>query len=100
MGKNKYADQAGPQRELDFHQFGPLTEQEIKQKAEQFLLDAKNDGLQKVLIITGKGIHSVGGQAVVRPVLQNFLPHLGLVKQVYQARRDRGGAGALEVVLS
>jgi NDP-sugar pyrophosphorylase family protein len=55
--------------------------------------------LSKIIFITGKGLHSRNGSPVVKPILKNYLSTLGTVERVYEARRDRGGEGALEVIL-
>lgn len=96
---NKYADLNEPQAEFDFHDLGILSTAEIQKMATNFLQESKKSGLQKVLIITGKGLHSKDNEAVVKPVLLEYLPTLSFVSSVRLARRDRGGDGALEVVL-
>lgn len=98
--QNKYADLNVPEAEFDFHERGILTKSEICNLAKNFLQEASVQGLTRVLIITGKGIHSRENGPVVKPLLQEFLPTLNIVKQVMPARRDRGGDGALEVLLN
>ena len=96
---NKYAHLSQPQATLDFHGLGVLTPNEIHQKAQDFIQDASKKGFKRVLIITGKGMHSKAGP-VIGPLLEEFLPRLDEVKSVVKARRDRGGEGALEVELT
>ncbi len=96
---NKYADLATPQRQLDFHQFGSLTPNQIYQEIERFLDDASKAKLQKVLIITGKGLHSKDGKAVIKPLIQNYLRSHDQVKNFSFAPINQGGDGAIMVTL-
>lgn len=93
---NKYAHLAEPKATLDFHNHGVLTEYEICSLAQQFVENALSKGFTKILIITGKGLHSKEGP-VIEPLLREFLPTIPGVRSVLTARRDRGGEGALEV---
>lgn len=77
---------------------GILTEDEIRRIAQEFVEESAKKGLRRVLIITGKGLHSAEGP-VIRPLLKWFLHKLPQVKSVETARFDRGGEGALEVQL-
>lgn len=95
---NKYAHLAGPQAELDFHGKGVLNPKQISQMLDQFLEDSYSKGLSKVLVVTGKGMHSKNG-AVVKPTVIKHLANHELVESANSARRDRGGDGALEVRL-
>ena len=95
---NKYAHMSKPQAELDFHDEGVLTREEICDQAAAFIRQCSERGMKKVLIITGKGLHSDKGP-VIRPLLKDFLPRLPQVQSVAYARRDRGGEGALEIDL-
>ena len=96
---NKYDNLSRPQAEFDFHNLGILTPRDIQKLADQFLDKCINRGLSKIIFITGKGLHSRNGSPVVKPILKNYLSTLGTVERVYEARRDRGGEGALEVIL-
>jgi DNA-nicking Smr family endonuclease len=95
---NKYAHMNQPQAELDYHDRGKLTEQEIKSLAQEFIENCVERGVKRILIITGKGLHSAEGP-VVRPLLKWYLHKLPQVLSVETARRDRGGDGAFEVEL-
>ncbi len=97
---NKYADLAEPQRQLDFHKLGLLTQAQILEEIEDFLVTAEKDGLKKVLIITGKGLHSKDGQAVIRPLIEDYLKRSDLIKTFSFAPRHRGGEGAFLVALA
>jgi DNA-nicking Smr family endonuclease len=96
---NKYDNLSRPQAEFDFHDLGVLMPKDIQKLADQFLDKCKSRGLSKVLFITGKGLHSKNGAPVVKPTLKKYLSTLNFVDRVYEARRDRGGEGALEVIL-
>jgi DNA-nicking Smr family endonuclease len=95
---NKYAHMNLPQAELDYHDRGQMTEHEIKSIAKDFVEECSERGMKKILIITGKGLHSAQGP-VIRPMIRAYLKKLPQVVSVETARRDRGGDGALEVEL-
>jgi DNA-nicking Smr family endonuclease len=96
---NKYDNLSKPQAEFDFHNKGVLTPNDIKRLADEFLDKCRSRQLTKVLFITGKGLHSKNGSPVIKPILKRHLEGQSFVQRVYESRRDRGGAGALEVVL-
>ncbi len=93
---NKYAALAAPQAELDLHEH---SKEEAVTACRNFIQEAIRKGLQRVLIITGKGIHSADKKAVLKPLIETMLSKMEEVRSFVDARRDRGGEGALEVVL-
>jgi len=99
IDKNKYAHLAEPQQTLDFHKAGILTRQEITALTERFLERSSEEGLRKIMIITGKGLHSQNGQAVIKPLVENILKRNEHVKNFSWANRTRGGDGAFEINL-
>lgn len=94
---NKYAHLAKPQLELDFHKAGILTKEEIIVLTKRFLQIASQKNLKKVAIITGKGLHSQNGQAVIKPIVENILRSSEYVKTFSWAPRNRGGDGSYEI---
>jgi len=96
---NKYFLLAQPQRSLDFHKAGILTHQDIVALTKRFLERSSLEGLSKILIITGKGLHSTKGQAVIKPLVENILKQNEFVKTYSWAPRHRGGDGAFEINL-
>ena len=94
---NKYAHLAKPQLELDFHKAGLLTKEEIIALTKRFLQIASQKKLQKVAIITGKGLHSQNGQSVIKPIVESILHKSEYVKTFSWAPRTRGGDGAYEI---
>jgi DNA-nicking Smr family endonuclease len=97
---NKFDNLSKPQAEFDFHGLGVLYPFEIKKLAKEFIDSCRNRELTKIIFITGKGLHSRNGSPVVKPILKRYLESLSFVEKVYEARRDRGGDGALEVILN
>ncbi len=97
---NKYDNLSKPQAEFDFHGMGALTMVMVGQLADEFLEECRERGLTKVLFITGKGLHSSKGMPVIKPFLKKYLSGKSFVERVYEGRFDRGGSGALEVILS
>ncbi len=79
-----------PLAELDLHGLSGL---EAERAIEAFVLEARERGLFKVLLIHGKGNHSPG-QPVLERVVRSFLekcPHTGAFGK---ADRAHGGRGA------
>jgi DNA-nicking Smr family endonuclease len=95
---NKYASLSEPQASFDFHGRGVLSKEDIVVRTTEFVRECSQRGFKKILIITGKGLHSKSGP-VVGPLVQDILMSLPNVQSVETARRDRGGEGALEVQL-
>jgi DNA-nicking Smr family endonuclease len=96
---NKYDNLSKPQEEFDFHDRGPLRQHEIQALTDEFIKECKDRNLSKVLFITGKGLHSAKGMPIIKPFLKKYLQNHPNVARVYEGRRDRGGAGTLEVIL-
>lgn len=84
------------QDELDLHNF-KLEESFVAVKA--FLDQSKARGLRKVLVITGKGIHSAGGEAVLRPAVSAAIANHPAVRETFTPKVSEGGSGAIAVIL-
>ncbi len=98
---NRYEHLARAQIQLDFHQEGPITSQEVKKKTIRFLEQAKKKGHKKARIITGKGIHSKG-TPLVKPQVKRTLIELesqGVIHAFYPESARHGGEGAFVVDL-
>lgn len=95
---NKYASLSEPQAKLDFHGRGILTREQISDLTEEFIRDCSGKGFKRVLVVTGKGLHSKSGP-VVGPLVADVLMSIPAVKSFATARRDRGGEGAFEIQL-
>ena len=88
--------QLKPEAELDLH---GLTAAEAVAKVRFFLQDARYRGLQTLLIITGKGLHS-GDGPVLRQAVEKLLTQMHeLVLEWGVAPRRYGGDGAVVVFL-
>ena len=87
-----------PEASLDLH---GLQRAEVAGKIRFFLQDAIFQGWRVVLIITGKGLHSEAGEAVLRSEAERFLNEEGRVwaAEWGRAPRQYGGAGALVLFL-
>ena len=81
---------------LDLHSY---TLEEAIVITKSFLDSSKKKGLRKVLIITGKGLHSAGGEAVLRPTILNIANNHPNVREVSTPKAAEGGSGALMVIL-
>jgi DNA-nicking Smr family endonuclease len=87
-----HLDNFVPEAQLDYHNRGSLSKFEIIQMLEDFLLESYTDGLEKVLIITGKG-------SVVRPLVTKKLRKSKYVAKSSKAGYYNGQSGAIEVYL-
>lgn len=90
--KNKYQQSIGDS--LDLH---GLTAAEAEAAITSFLIASRESGLQIVRIITGKGINSPSGQAVLKPLVETWLHYHGY--QWRPAKITEGGEGAIDVEL-
>jgi DNA-nicking Smr family endonuclease len=84
-----------PQAELDLH---GLTVGEAKAALQRFLRDSRARGLEKVLIIHGKGNHS-RGQPVLEATVRAWLESSSLAGAFGRAERRHGGSGATWVIV-
>ena len=85
-----------PQAELDLH---GMTAEEAMSKVRYFLENSSCQGLQTLLIITGKGLHSSDGP-VLRHAVEKLLAQMHeLVIEWGGAPRRYGGSGAVVVFL-
>ncbi len=84
------------QDELDLHEM--LLEDAVV-AARLFLDRCWSRGLRKVRIITGKGIHSKNGEAVIRPAVTAVCRNHPKVREVLVPKASEGGSGALTVIL-
>ncbi|MFC1523607.1 Smr/MutS family protein [Thermodesulfobacteriota bacterium] len=87
-----------PQAEIDLHGY---TGKEAESRTESFIHTAKGLGINVVLIITGKGLHSPGG-AVLPDVVESKLRELktrGLISGFSWEKKEKKRSGALLVFL-
>ena len=85
------------QDSLDLH--GLLLDVAMKE-ADEFISSSVKRGLRKVRIVTGKGLHSPGGEAVIRPAIIAYLKASKAVREVDEnPKPEDGGSGAVVVIL-
>lgn len=85
-----------PQATLDLHQ---LTQSEAETAIRDFLSECTENGIRKISIITGKGLHSEDGIGILRAVADRILDESGLVSEKKSAPQNAGGSGALWIIL-
>lgn len=85
-----------PQRDLDLH---GLTGDSARARLSGFLSSAKHDGLIKVCVVTGKGLHSQGGNSVLKDVVLSFLKSCRYIREVQTPPERYGGSGSLWIIL-
>ncbi len=86
----------GVQATLDLH---GETQKDGTDMILSFLSECAANGLRKVSIITGKGLHSENGTGVLRETALSVLSSSPLVEEVSSAPLSKGGSGALWVIL-
>lgn len=87
-----------PQASCDLH---GCRGEDVAVKLKHFFDNARYQGLRTLLVITGKGLHSSSGEAVLRSETERYLrtEALNLVAEWGQAPRAYGGSGALIIFL-
>lgn len=80
--------------ELDLHGY---TQAEAKALLYEFLEEAAAAGCRRVLIVTGKGLHSPDGLGVIKELTETVLRQAGY--RFDEAKPAEGGSGALIVKL-
>lgn len=85
-----------PQSTLDLH---GETQKEGEILINEFLLDAFNNGIRKLSIVTGKGLHSEGGNSVLKEMTETILSSNEVVLQFSSAPINKGGSGAFWIIL-
>ncbi len=87
-----------PDATLDLH--GCLRD-EVANKLNHFIQNCRHHNWNTLLVITGKGLHSKGGEAVLRNEVEHFLVAEGKqqVAEWGRAPKQYGGSGALILFL-
>jgi len=80
---------------IDLH---GLTRDEAWTRLESFFVDCRRKGLEKILIIHGKGTHSVENP-VLRQMVASFLEHNIHAGESGVSSKDEGGSGSTWVIL-
>lgn len=87
-----------PQATLDLH---GCVRSEVASKLKTFLKNGRALGFETLLVVTGRGLHSEGGEPIVRNEAELYLTKNSdsLVAEWGRAPREYGGEGALLVFL-
>lgn len=96
---NKYKHFNQSQAELDYHNMGPMTHQQIIDIADEFIEDCLANNYKRVTIITGVGIHSQNGP-VIKPLVSDYLRSHPAVAKFSTAKIGEGGDGVLVIRLA
>jgi len=95
IGEAKRIASLKPGARLDLH---GMTVAEAHRALDLFLEDAARRGIEKVLVITGKGNHSASG-GVLSKAVRGFLESNPRAGTFGHAARAEGGTGALWIVV-
>jgi DNA-nicking Smr family endonuclease len=85
-----------PQAVLDLH---GMTAEEAESAITRFVDASARSGLEKVLVIHGKGLHSEGGVPVLKQTARRTLEADPLAGRFGEAAKADGGSGALWVMI-
>jgi DNA-nicking Smr family endonuclease len=85
-----------PQAILDLH---GMTAEEAESAIAGFIDSSARSGLEKVLVIHGKGLHSEGGLSVLKKTARMALEAHRLAGRFGEAAKADGGSGALWVMI-
>ncbi len=96
MRRASYVQKLSPQDAIDLH---GLTQDEAWKALNDFVANAKRRGLQKILIIHGKGIHSTGGEGALGKLVQTFIERDQRLGASGKADKNHGGSGATWVAV-
>lgn len=84
-----------PEARLDLHGF---TSSEAYIEAASFLKEQYYLGKKKVEIVTGKGLHSPDGRAVVRDSVMDAIHDADFIRESYSPRERYGGSGTIHII--
>ncbi len=84
-----------PEAELDLH---GLPSDVAFIRTREFLERSRANGIKKVSVITGKGLHSEDGKGVLRDTALSAIRLSGIVREAYHPKACDGGSGAIWVI--
>ena len=85
-----------PQATLDLH---GENRTEGESAIKEFLSSSFDNGLRKISIIPGKGLHSEDGQSVLKALLEDILKSVDYIFEYNNAPLNKGGSGAMWIIL-
>ena len=85
-----------PEVTLDLH---GMKVQEAEEACMTFLKDSSSNGLRKVSIITGKGLHNDKGFSLLKDAALDAIRLSGVVTEAYTPKAQYGGSGAIWIIL-
>lgn len=91
-----YIQKLAPQDTLDLH---GMTQEQAWKALNDFVANARRRGLQKILIIHGKGIHSADSEGVLGSVVKTFIERDQRLGASGKADKFHGGSGATWVAV-
>ena len=85
-----------PEVTLDLHGMKVL---EAEEACNAFLKDSAANGLRKIAIITGKGLHNDKGFSLLKEAALSAIRLSGVVTEAYTPKALYGGSGAIWIIL-
>lgn len=90
-----YLRSMSPEAEIDLH---GVTSDIAALKVSEFLDKSRKNGLKKVSIITGKGLHSESGKSKIKDVVLDEIKYSNIVREAYHPKAVHGGSGVIWVI--
>lgn len=85
-----------PEVTLDLHGMKVL---EAEEACATFLKECSSNGLRKISIITGKGLHNDKGFSLLKDAALSAIRLSGVVSEAYTPKAQYGGSGAVWIIL-
>ena len=85
-----------PEVTLDLH---GMKVQEAEEACTTFLKDSSANGMKKIAIITGKGLHNDKGFSLLKDAALSAIRLSGVVTEAYTPKAQYGGSGAIWIIL-
>ncbi len=85
-----------PEVTLDLH---GMKVQEAEEACTAFLKDSAANGMRKISIITGKGLHNDKGFSLLKEAALSAIRLSGVVTEAYTPKAQFGGSGAIWIIL-
>ncbi len=85
-----------PEATIDLH---GLTGDEASNRVRSFLQDCRANGIRKLCIIHGKGLHAPTGQGILKEIVVREIENSKLVREFGAPAAKYGGSGVLWVIM-
>lgn len=67
---------------LDLHNKKYIDIFDLENDIKNFLINNYNNGNRNVTIVTGRGIHSISNKALIKPLVEEILLRINIIKKI------------------